>query len=149
MTGTPVTQSQPIQNSHDKAILNWLDARQNLLVIFTRLCQMKPKSMNPISTQMLNDFIEQLVDYVSAGHFDIFEKIASSSQGKQFDNRVFIKILQNTNQSLDFSDRYAHIDTYQNLCDDLSALGEQLEERFAHEDKLIALYHQSMSELGL
>jgi len=134
-----------LNEASDKSIVNWLDARRSLLVLFTRLCQMKPRTHNPITFQMLNEFNEILVDYVSAGHFDVFEKIAASSKGKQFDNRVFIKILESTNLALDFCDRYGHSNDYSSLCDDLSALGEQLETRFSYEDRLIALYQESIA----
>ena len=79
-------------------------------------------------------FNEALIDYLSLGHFKLFNENPPSSHT--------LAALQNiTNQALQFSERYANIQTYPlgTLKRDLEELALAMETRFEIEDELLGL----------
>ena len=64
----------------DSALNQWLTERQELLILFNRLGGAKPFQENPLKMETLQGFCEILVDYLSRGHFQIFEKIAKTKE---------------------------------------------------------------------
>lgn len=134
----------------NSTIDTWLDERKELLVQYCRLAGLppfeRPDKALP-SSREINEFCEILMDYVSAGHFEIYEKIAADSDDMQEEQTRFPQFSPSTDAALSFNDKYA------NLADDcelrgfvvnLAALGQQMEERFSFEDQLIkALVHQA------
>jgi regulator of sigma D len=57
-------------------IKHWLEARRILLITFCELSKVKKfhdKNIN--QGQLLQRFCQQLVDYISEGHFEIFEQL--------------------------------------------------------------------------
>lgn len=96
-------------------------------------------------------FCEILVDYVSAGHFEVYEQLVREAQafadadmGKA--RSIMSRLEENTELVLAFNDNYSDVaETRQHLGElenDLSRLGENLEERFALEDRLIQDLHE-------
>lgn len=160
--------------------MQWLKERQDLLIAFNEMCQLKQEiseshtidlkqnilhisetlradtlHLVPTSAsdqlEPLQSFCQLLIDYVSIGHFKIFEKLAEAKAqlpGKQseLDKNLLTKILRTTLLALDFNDQYENINLAQNyselptLLEDLSKLGEQLAERMDWEDQLIQNY---------
>lgn len=141
---------------HD-LIDRWLNERQEMLVLFCAiegLEQYQPKE-TPINVK-LKAFCQILVDYVSAGHFEIYEQLFR--EAKEFNDgsielakEIYPKIEKNTQIALDFNDRYDGDDHQEEdlveLGQDLSKLGLALEERFEFEDQLIENLHESHREL--
>lgn len=103
-------------------------------------------------------FCQSLVDYVSAGHFEIYNELLH--EAKEFGedsvsqhSEIFSAIAHSTDLALDFNDKYesrlkrvpvnrsASIEFIRELPDDLTTLGKLLNHRFELEDKLIAKAH--------
>jgi len=89
-----------------------------------------------------------LVDYISAGHFEVYEHLLREADAFQQDGvsllaRYYPAIERSTEVSLSFSDKYVETRNYRELSRDLSRLGEALEARFEAEDSLIEAMHFS------
>jgi regulator of sigma D len=133
----------------DKQIEQWLIQRQILLVIYNQICQTKHSSQSHSKLQTLHSFCQVLMDYLSAGHFKIFEKLAtayqtdnSTSQSMGISNQLLEKILTTTDVALDFNDKYTDPADLNELSKDLSTLGENLAHRMEWEDSLVNTYLQ-------
>lgn len=128
-------------------IERWLSDRQQLLVEY---CNLSHKTLDDDSkvdcAEKLRHLCQTLIDYVSVGHFGIYDKILSES--KQQAESVLSQTLQHfslvdetTDKVLDFNDKYLETDDLSVLIDDLSALGEILESRFSAEDSMMSVLH--------
>ena len=135
---------QQVAGKHP-AIDSWLDVRRNLLVEYMQLAGLMPpyRKVQP-TNQALSDFCDHLVDYVSAGHFEIYEILIQAyeqTKGKHLSltNRLIDRIQDTTESILDFNERYGDIKDGEmpELETDLSQLGLALEERFKLEDRLV------------
>lgn len=124
----------------------WLQERQDLLVLF---CTLGETASAEVQANRLPHFFQILVDYVSAGHFEVYEQLVQ--EGHEFDDReglresesLFEKIQETTDALLDLNDKYQETDDLDTLKDDLSRLGELLESRFVLEDRIIEVLHVS------
>lgn len=127
----------------------WLKERQDLLVLFCNLSQQKQENFDEETESTLRRFCEIVVDYVSAGHFEVYDQLAK--EGREFADEASLtkakqhyqEIDNTTEQILDFNDKYQETDDLSSLVDDLSTLGECLASRFEAEDMLIALLHNA------
>ncbi|WP_417617990.1 sigma D regulator [Oceanisphaera sp.] len=137
-----------------QALDTFINARQDLLVEYIRLSTNKKTLPTP---QELSNFCCQLVDYVSAAHFEIYDYVmaayeAARGNGRTLAERIYPRLKKGTVQALDFHDKYAQADedALLELDQDLSQLGEMLEERFSLEDRLVfavsLLNHLNTSE---
>lgn len=124
----------------------WLQERQDLLVLF---CGLSETSTTEVQANRLPQFFQILVDYVSAGHFEVYEQLVQ--EGREFDDQeglkesesLFDKIQITTEALLDLNDKYQETDDLDALKADLSKLGEHLESRFVLEDRIIEVLHVS------
>ena len=137
----------------DKSIDLWLNNRQQLLVLLYRLLKVHPFVDEHLETDhdSLQTFCQNLIDYVSAGHFEIFEKIAEASEysdNSGLDRDLLVSILRTTVTAMDFSSKYEKVVDTQDLKQDLSKLGEALARRMDLEDELIQTYVRATSELA-
>lgn len=129
----------------DNIIDHWLLERHDLLILYTELCQIINHKNEQAKIDALNHFCQILIDYVSAGHFEIFEKIAEAESQSfdttiELDKNLVVNILRTTNDALDFNDKYSQPCKLTELKDDLSKLGERIAQRLEWEDKLIQDY---------
>lgn len=135
---------------------HWLVSRQQLLIDYCKLAGLPPFKKNtrqlPTSSQ-LQLFCQQVVDYISAGHFKIYDMVmekwntAGYSPTEEI-SRLYATITQTTDPILNFTDRYSDIaeeNTLTDLDKDLSSIGELLELRFGLEDSLIELISESLA----
>lgn len=131
-----------------EVIDRWLAQRRQLLVKYCDLSEFGTfDGENPEHGSKLKHFCELLVDYVSAGHFEVYEQLAS--EGRAFRDREGLKrgeelvarIQDTTELVLDFNDKYLETDDLDSLAEDLSALGETLAQRFESEDLMIEVLH--------
>jgi regulator of sigma D len=134
----------------------WLAERQELIILYCDLsgCSRDEES-NPDSLN-IQRLCQLLVDYVSAGHFEVYEQLLKEADefndgGLELAASMLPKIQETTEIVLDFNDQYDSTDHEHSLLDELpsklSLLGEALEERFVMEDKLIECLHNSHREL--
>ncbi|MGE3318324.1 MAG: Rsd/AlgQ family anti-sigma factor [Candidatus Berkiella sp.] len=131
-------------------IAKWLLERQECIVTLHHLCSYRP--FNPAKTAcilpILNEFCEKLMDYVSRGHFEIYEKIQevieqNSQISQTMQENWLSSLLASTGACLDFNDKYELTSHFGQLENDLSELALQLAQRLDIEDKMIAIYSQT------
>lgn len=129
----------------------WLQGRQELLVIF---CTLSKTPDSPDAASNLQRTCEILVDYVSAGHFEIYNTLIK--EGQDFKDQaaldeargLVMTIDLTTEQILDFNDKYLATDDLETLAEDLSRLGEALANRFEAEDRMIEVLHTAHKDLA-
>lgn len=125
----------------------WLAERQRLLQLLCSLSGRIRSSRRRTETQQVLDrFCETLVDYVSAGHFEVYCALMEEGErlgGRRFREaaRLYASIVPTTIVALDFNDHYFNGGSGRDLAADLSRLGQVLAERFDHEDALIRQLH--------
>ncbi|WP_185234658.1 sigma D regulator [Teredinibacter franksiae] len=124
----------------------WLKERQQVLVLY---CQLSEIVDEPSDTagETLKRMCQLMVDYVSAGHFEIYDQLVQ--EGREYEDSealteaksLFGQVDKTTEYVLDFNDKYQEIDDLDSLSPDLSKLGERLATRFEAEDRAIEVLH--------
>lgn len=130
----------------------WLAERQQMLVKYCALSNTKD-SDDEDRGRKLREMCQIMVDYVSAGHFEVYDQLLK--EGRDFDDEqalkqgaeLFKKVDVTTEEVLDFNDKYQETDDLTTLDADLSRLGEVLEARFSAEDQMIAVLHDAHKDL--
>lgn len=139
----------------NKLVERWLAERQSLIVQFCALSGVHELSAEAgvVNGARLKHFCEMLVDYVSAGHFEIYYELLSEAESfedgsAQAAHALIPQLNASTAEALDFNDKYVEKTQIpiSGLAKDLSRLGEVLAERFDCEDQLIRTTHSSHSE---
>ena len=132
---------------------NWLGSRQALISAFVAL---PSAAIGEELNMRLSNFCDLLMDYLSSGHFEVYEQLML--EGKEFADgsdaageKLLPLIQVSTDRALDFNDDFTRFDEpsvaeIRDFSTRLSELGESLEERFDLEDKMIALLHESHRE---
>ncbi|GGC09314.1 transcriptional regulatory protein AlgQ [Marinobacterium zhoushanense] len=129
---------------------HWLEQRQQLI---RTLFSLSDCEIGEQLNSQLTLFCDQLMDYLSSGHFEVYEQLLR--EGSEFNDGsvdkvqdLFPKIQPTTDTALDFNDKYGAFEapTLRDIRDfamDLSQLGEVLEDRFELEDQLIEILHNA------
>ena len=132
----------------NKLVDRWLHMRKHLLVAYYNLVGIKPgkESYMRLNEKALDNFCQSLVDYLSDGHFNIYERIIREMEGTNpylTASKLYPLLEANTQQIMDYYDSTLENaidhDNYLEFQQALSDLGEALEGRFTLEDKLITL----------
>ena len=130
----------------------WLNGRQELIVLYCSINGMDQfnDDKRPVAKK-LEELCQLLVDYASAGHFEVYEQLIQEAiefnDGSiEFAQSMLPVIEKNTARCLEFNDNCEAVSDLQTLQSSLSLLGETLEERFALEDQLIEKLHESHRE---
>ncbi|MBO7912314.1 Rsd/AlgQ family anti-sigma factor [Vibrio splendidus] len=143
----------------NEVIDHWLETRQSLIVEYCKLAALQPSSSKATaitelpSPEELQKFSQHLVDYISEGHFKIYDMVMDKWQSTGFKatdeiNQSYGHIVLTTDPLLNFTDKYAAIeasDTLEGFDSELSLIGEILEARFAVEDQLIQQIADSLA----
>ncbi len=126
-----------------------IKSRQNLVVAYMELLKKLHSNSSFVHSdelkEKLTSFCEDIIDYVSHGHFDLYPKIIAlienaSGRSLSIAHRVLPRIEKTTDFLMRFSDRYSEAsenEDYQGLVADLENVGSFLEQRFKNEDRLI------------
>ncbi|BED90626.1 MULTISPECIES: sigma D regulator [unclassified Pseudoalteromonas] len=145
---TRVEKAQQKWGGSHTVIDKWLNERQELIVLYCKMAGFSPydnKDHALPEPEQIQAFCQILMDYLSAGHFEVYDDIAKACEKKglesqQLANTIYPRISSTTDIALDFNDKYAEVDKEDLLKEfdnDLSVLGETLEVRFELEDELI------------
>lgn len=130
----------------------WLQERQQLVRVFKSLnADQHAPAANAID---LEGFCEVLVDYVSAGHFEIYEQLLSEARafddqrGIELARTIYPRLEAITQAALSFNDHCENGDCRESksLHVELEQLGLLLQERFELEDCLIEVLHTAHKE---
>jgi regulator of sigma D len=134
----------------------WLDSRQDMLLVF---CDLTTQDNNKIIAEdyasQLKNLCELLVDYISAGHFEVFQQLME--EGRAFgDDKAILEatyllnqVHETTQKALDFNDKYLVTEDLDSITLNLATLGQNLAERFEAEDRMIEVLHTSHKEVLL
>lgn len=126
----------------------WLRARRQLLVTYYELIGIKPNkdALSALDEQALDAFCHNLVDYLSTGHFSIYERIINEMQGDSpliAASQIYPALEANTDSIMQLYDSHLQQAINDDNCAEfqkaLSEVGEVLESRFTLEDKLVKL----------
>ena len=142
-------------HGHHRLVDRWLNIRKHLLVAYYNLVGLKPgkESFMRLNEKALDDFCQRLVDYLSAGHFSIYERIIHKMEGNSpllNADKIWPLLDANTQQIMDYYDS-----ALENAIDQdnvyafqqaLSDIGEALEARFLLEDQLIMLTFEALGQ---
>lgn len=140
----------------DKLIKQWLKERQELIVLYCKVDGLKEFTPQdtPIAVKV-QALCQVLIDYVSAGHFEIYDQLVREAEHFNDDyqervSRVLPRIEASTALALEFNDRYASVAKCEkglkSLAKDLNTLGMVMVERFDLEDQLIDHLHNCHRE---
>lgn len=132
----------------NELIDQWLHARKELLVAYCTVIGLKPQKEKhtPLNEKALENFYDNLVDYLSSGHFHHYDKIINQTAGAPspkatITDKIYPALSTNTEAIMAFHYRYANTKIDQDICYEfqqaLSDVGEALNTRFDLEDKLI------------
>ncbi|PKF77734.1 sigma D regulator [Vibrio sp. vnigr-6D03] len=140
-----------------EVIDHWLDTRQSLVVEYCKLATPQTAKGTAVSglpsPDVLQHFCQHLVDYISEGHFKIYDMVMDRWKSTGYSptdeiNDTYGKIVLTTDPLLNFTDKYATVsedDPLKELESELSLIGEILETRFEVEDQLIQLIADSLA----
>jgi regulator of sigma D len=142
------TQTNKIDDIDNKseAVSNWLAERSQVIVMYCRLSGFRNQTKLPENDQ-INGFCDVLIDYVSAGHFEVYQQIANDCEingptSLQLLNRLYPDISKTTDIVVDFNEKYSKMmandsEMMTRFDQDLSILGEAIAKRVDLEDNLI------------
>lgn len=134
----------------DELLQRWLSERREVLVKYAAIAAtMERAGANDALEPGLQRLCQILVDYVSAGHFEVFQQLIGEAEAfadgsSELGKELIPSIVDTTDVILGFDEKYAAATVItQALTTDMSLLGEVLETRFELEDSLIAALHRS------
>ncbi|WP_106418348.1 sigma D regulator [Salinicola tamaricis] len=129
----------------------WLEQRYDMLVTLVDLREVCESDLSAVTKARIDAFSEALMDYISAGHFEIYPQLRE--EAKAFDDREALaladdlleRVESSTQLVLDFDNDYATPARCQHHTARLPAwlerLGAGLVNRFGLEDQLISRVH--------
>lgn len=132
----------------------WLEQRRQLVEVWVYLRDRG--EFTPTDTPKIQNLCEMMIDYVSAGHFTVYEQLAR--EAKEFDDNDGVTLLgqllplieESTQVVIEFNDKYdtkAHCNAQlEALPFSLQAMTVMMMERFQYEDQLIRELHDAHSE---
>ena len=148
----PHGNSDPLEqfNTVEDLLTRWLKERRALLGRYTEIAvamdnEPQESALRPRQAALC----ELLVDYVSAGHFEVFHQLVAEAErfddgSGQLAEELIPDIGDTTEVILGFEEKYPLPEGDNADCAaDLSLLGEVLESRFELEDRLIAGLHKA------
>ena len=117
--------------------------RQEVLSLYCNFAELRPFSANDAVKNLLTQFSQILVDYVSLGHFGVYERVLSGNERRgrvlSVAKDIYPEFSATTDAAILFNDKYDNVEkigVFEDLEQDLSALGESLAKRIDLEDRL-------------
>ncbi|WP_304640820.1 sigma D regulator [Pseudomonas sp.] len=138
----------------NQLIDRWLAERKQLILQYSTLRDRATPVEQP--DQALDSFCDVLVDYVSAGHFEVYEQLMreaeafNDTRGLELARQVYPRIETITQSAVAFNDAYGEANAELDeaaMQAELRMLGAFLHERFELEDCLIEVLHNAHQDL--
>lgn len=139
----------------EELLQRWLRERRELLTRYTEVVvTLDSDSDSTRLSQLQKKLCEILVDYASAGHFEVFNELVEEAESfgdgsSALAAELMPAIGDTTEIILAYEEKYSDGEAFPATQKrDISALGEVLESRFVMEDRLIAGLHHSHRQHG-
>jgi len=135
-------QTQERRQFNQNLVAELQEERHQVWSLYCKVAEHKPFSCSPETQSLLTQFSQLLIDYVSLGHFGIYERLFSGG-GELRDgiltsaNDIYSAFSETTEAVMSFNDKYdtdQQTLTVDKLEADLSILGEHLAKRIDLED---------------
>lgn len=156
----PITRysDKPEFKSIDDLVNQWLKAREELLISYYKAANIYlfEEDLSQNQLEYFKIFLNNLIDYTSVGHFEIFQKMIDISvagndlERIKVDESLILELLYSTSFLLDFYKKYQSTNNLEKLAkiaNEISKVGEELTDRFDLEDSLIESYINASSKL--
>ena len=121
-----------------------VEERQAMWVLYCKVAGLEPFNESRSIRELVEQFCQVLVDYVSSGHFGLYERIAERKERRrgvlEVAADVYERIAQSTDIALKFNDTHepgSNFELDDEFARDLSELGEALAVRSELEDRII------------
>jgi len=142
-----VMQETPDRRQHNQHLVSELQQeRAQLWSLYFKVADLKPFVPSTETQSIMTQFSQLLIDYVSLGHFGIYEHLLSGTERREkvltAAKGIYPEFSKTTESVIAFNDKYDDIKQNLNSSDlesDLSALGENLAKRIELEDELCHL----------
>jgi len=141
---------QAINERRDRAkkeVKQLINERNQVLSLYYGLVKQVESFDDPNNTQeLLQEFCQELVDYLAAGHFELYRRIEEGTERrddiKKLSSEVMPQITTTTEVAIAFNDLFDSNDdsnknAINNLPSHLTQLGEHLATRIDLEDQII------------
>ncbi|MFT4863021.1 MAG: regulator of sigma D [Pseudohongiellaceae bacterium] len=136
----------------DDMVRRWMQQRIELTQDFEAVVTPSIYTQsNKELSRHIRRFCQSLVDYVSAGHFEVYNELIT--EAREFNDGslgtgidLYRAIEQSTDLAVEFNDKFERLGHSRNLLaelpESLANLGKTLNSRFELEDHLIAAVHE-------
>lgn len=122
-----------------------LEERAQVWSLYCRVAGVEPYHSDKSIEELIQEFCQMLVDYISLGHFGVYQRIIDGSERRksiiEAAEQIYPQISKITEAALSFNEKYRLLTPaiiVNQLADDLSVLGNQLANRIELEDELIS-----------
>jgi len=131
-----------------KEIKQLIEERNTVLSQYYNLAKLTESPENDLdhTTELLQEFCQELVDYMATGHFEIYRRIEEGNERRDeiltLAEKIMPRINNTTEVAIAFNDLYddtsnMNNDAFDQLPNYLAKLGEELATRIDLEDRLI------------
>ncbi len=145
MSAVMLSKTERRQNNQN-LVLQLQKERQQVWSLYCKVAELKPFSSTSETQLLLTKFSQLLIDYVSLGHFGLFDRVISGNERRESvlsaAKNLYPEFSKTTEDVIAFNDQYDdNLNTLKvdSLEADLSSLGESLAKRVDLEDKLCQL----------
>ena len=126
----------------NKLVENMLTTRKQLLALLFQFPGVVSDDTTEMKIELFEDFCQILVDYIAAGHFGLYARIAEGQERRKAVSdlaaNIYPRIAKTTEVALAFNEKYEGNEfSSRDLPADLSRLGEEMTTRIELEDQLI------------
>ncbi len=121
-----------------------LKEREQMLALMCKVSGLQPYTHDKSIKEELEEFNEILMDYIAAGHFGLYERIAEGTERRvavlEEARKIYPRIDDTTQLAVSFNDKYdgmPEAEIGDQLINDMPRLAEELADRIDLEDRLI------------
>lgn len=142
-----IEQQQPERRQQTYQLIAKLKSeRHEVWRLYCDMAKMKPFNATSELQKNLLQFSQMLIDYISLGHFSVYEHIVAGTERRDgvlsVASKIYPALTETTDVAVSFNDKYdavENIHLYDELERDLSFLGESLAKRIELEDQFCQL----------